>query len=227
MQHINFTTKILLKASLPVVTMMLGFFIQRKTYPIGEMLAVLVLTIGLMVFLLGDEMGYPEGTTIGFVCVLISLFTSALTPMWQEHLNETYKASTSEMLLHIYTGSFIISVVLTVVCGELDEGLHVLRTTSTPFNIMSLICFCTFAFLGTNSSIGIIIRYGPVTNGICNSCRKVASIVLSVLSFPGRNSVSFAQIIGIVLFSGGLFMRYIGRKTDLGKSRPEAQEELP
>lgn len=213
MQHINFTTKILLKASLPVVTMILGFCVQCKTYPVVEMFSVLVLTIGLMVFLLGDDFSFPEGSNIGFACVFVSLITSALTPIWQEHLNEKYKASSSEMLLHIYTGSFLISLVLTFAFDEMWEGLHVLQTTVTPFNMMTLFCFCTFAFLGTNSSIGIIIRYGSVTNGICNSCRKVISILISILMFPDRNGVSSAQILGIGLFSAGLFLRSAGKKT--------------
>ena len=215
MQHINFTTKIILKSAMPVVTMILGFTIQRKRYSIAEIFAVLVLTVGLTVFLMGDELSLPEGSTMGLFCVTISLISAALTPIWQEHLNETYNASTSEMLLHLYTGSFVISLVLTFVFDEMSAGIEVLRTTSTPFNMLALFCFCTFAFLGTNSSIGIITRYGSLTNGICNSARKVLSILISIILFPTRNGVTMTQLFGISLFAGGLFLRSTAKKVNV------------
>lgn len=227
MQHVNFTTKIILKSSMPVVTMILGFTIQRHRYSLSEMFAVLVLTIGLMVFLMGDNMSLPEGSSIGLSCVFISLISAALTPMWQEHLNDKYNASSSEMLLHLYTGSFFISLVLTFVFDEMHAGLEVLRTTSTPFNIMSLLCFCTFAFLGTNSSIGIITRYGSLTNGICNSARKVLSIIISILAFPTRNGITMAQLFGIALFSGGLFLRSTAKKAGSPKEVVSQLEPAP
>lgn len=207
MQHINFPTKILLKACLPVVTMILGFGIQGKRYSNTEIFSVLVLTMGLAVFLLGDNMALPQGTALGFLFVFISLLSSALTPMLQEHLSMRFGASSSEMLLNIYIGSFLISLALTYIFGEMEEGINVLRTTTTPFYIISLVCFCSFAFMGTSSSIGITIRYGALMNGICNSCRKVLSVIISVWSFPDRNGISFIQVFGISLFAGGLFLK--------------------
>ena len=207
MQHINFPTKILLKACLPVVTMVLGVGIQQKTYPISEVISVLLLTIGLMVFLLGDNLAMPEGTAMGFLCVFLSLISSALTPMWQEHLSVKYHASSSEMLLYTYFGSFLISLLLSVVFDEMNAGMEVLRATSNWYNMMCLFGFCTFAFLGSNASVGITIRYGALTNGICNSCRKILSVMISVLSFPGRNSITPIQFFGISIFSGGLYLK--------------------
>lgn len=171
------------------------------------MFSVFVLTIGLMVFLLGDEMALPEGTTIGFIYVFISLISSALTPMLQEHLSSRYSATSSELVLNIYIGSFLISLFLTFVAGEMGAGIEVLRTSSTPFYLLSLLGFCTFAFLGTNSSVGITIRYGALANGICNSCRKVLSIVISILSFPERNGISLIQFFGLSLFTAGLVLK--------------------
>ena len=56
--------------------------------------------------------------------------------------------------------------------------------------------------------MGLTIRFGPVVNGICNSCRKFLSILISIVFFPSRNSIDHTQIIGMLCFSGGLAMRW-------------------
>ena len=212
MQHINFPTKILLKASLPIVTMVLGVLLENRFYSIYEVTSVLVLTLGIIVFFLGDSFDVPEGTAIGFFCMFMSLVCSALTPMLQEHASAHYHTTSSDMLFSTYLGSFLISIFLTYAVGELYTGIEVLKSQYTPGYLCALVGFCTFAFLGASSSIGITIRFGAVTNGICNSCRKVLSVLISIVAFPSRNAVTISQMAGLSLFAAGLFLRVNGKR---------------
>ena len=212
MQFINYPTKIICKSMLPVVTICLSY-IRGKRYSIYEILSVLILSLGLLFFVMGDDFVFPEETSAGFFFVFLSLLTASATPIYQEYLSECYGTGSSEMLLFSYAGSFLICVCWASIIGEITEGINILVLHTTPFYFLCLLCFCTFGFLGANCSIGLTVRFGPLTNGICNCCRKFLSVLISLLSFPDRNHLDLTQITGIVLFAGSLIFRLIAKNS--------------
>jgi hypothetical protein len=211
MQYINFPTKMLFKSALPIATMLLGLLWGRR-YSTLEYAAVCTLTVGIMLFMMGRELSFPEGSMQGFVYVTISLLSAALTPIWQEHLSSTYRSTVSELLLYSYVGSLALCGGLSGLLGQTSKGVSLLLESSSWFYWACLLGFSTFGYLGANCSVGITLRFGALTNGICNSSRKIITVLVSILAFPTRNGVDSVQVLGLAVFVAGLSMRIYGKQ---------------
>lgn len=217
MQYINFPTKMLFKSALPIATMLLGLLWGRR-YSTVEYAAVCTLTAGIVLFMTGRELAFPEGSLPGFAYVTISLLSAALTPIWQEHLASTYRSTVGELLVFSYLGSFGLCASLSAVLGQTGRGIALMLASSSWFYWACLLGFSTFGYLGANCSVGITLRFGALTNGICNSSRKIVTVLVSILAFPGRNGVDGVQVLGLAVFVLGLVMRTYGKQRSASSS---------
>lgn len=98
MTRINYPAKTLCKSALPIVTMLIGLIGFRKSYPLRDYVVSVLLVTGLYLFLAVDASAAPQGTGIGLFFVGLSLLGAALIPMVQEHILDTYEATTEELL---------------------------------------------------------------------------------------------------------------------------------
>jgi hypothetical protein len=217
MTQINYPAKVLFKSATPVVTMVIGLFWFKKTYPLRDYLVVGLLVFGLCVFIVGDASGSPQSTRLGIIYVTISMFGSAGLPMIQEHCMTTYNSSIEDLLYHTFLGSALMSLVMSLASGEFTQGVVFLVNTGSLHTWFIMFAFTIFGFLGSNFSAGLTLQYGALVNGISNTFRKALTLGLSFFLFPERNELTTHKIIGSAIFFSGLMVR-IFSKTGHGSS---------
>lgn len=206
MTEINYPAKVLFKSANPIITIFLGLFWFRKTYPIRDYIVVLLLIFGLYIFITSDNRNRPECTTLGIVYVVLSMFGSAGVPMIQEHCITTYNASIEDLLYFCFLGSTIVSLLLSILNGEFLEGILFLINSSSIHIWIIFIAFCTFGFIGANFSTAITAHYGSLVNGLANTFRKAVTIIVSFLMFPERNELTVRKVYGALIFFSGLLV---------------------
>ena len=178
------------KSALPIVTMIIGICWFRKSYPLRDYVVSLLLMLGLYLFISVDAVSSPQGTGLGLFFVTLSLIGAALVPMVQEHILDTFDASSEEILYFTFLGSAGMSLVFTILSGEAVEGTRFLLSKGSFFMWVCFTLFNTFGFLGAACSISLTSRFGSVVNALTNTGRKAASVVISFMLFPQRNSLT-------------------------------------
>jgi cytochrome bd-type quinol oxidase subunit 2 len=142
--------------------------------------------------------------------------------MVQEHCISKYNATVEELLYHSFLGSTIISFVLSVISGELFEGIIFLIKKGDVHTLIGLAAFCTFGFAGANFSTGLTLRFGSLVNGITNTARKAVTLALSFALFPERNVLTSQHVLGACIFFCGLIVRTVSKdkhKSHRGKKK--------
>jgi len=218
MQHLNYTAKLLCKSMKPVVTVLIGTFWFRKSYPLHDYIAVILLVIGIYTFIDGDMRKSPTGTSFGIILVTISMFTSAGTPMVKEHVLDKFNPTIEELLYWEYLGCAVTSFVYSIICGELQSGVHVLLNNRQNFFVwISMAGFCTFTIFGALFSSAIISRFGSLVNGVTVTSRKAMTLALFMIFANGP--YTWYHILGAATFFLGLSIRlYCNKESDADKS---------
>ena len=207
MKHINYPAKTMCKSALPIVTMLMGILWFKKSYPFRDYLVSLLLVTGLYLFLAVDVKNSFQGTSIGLFYVTLSLLGAALVPMVQEHVMDQFEATPEELLYFSFLGSAIMSFIFTFISGEAIEGTLFLLRKGSLFMWICFTLFNTCGFLGAACSIALTARFGSVVNAITNTSRKAASIAISFLLFPERNTLHTQHVLGAGIFFTGILLR--------------------
>jgi hypothetical protein len=205
MTRINYPAKTMCKSALPIVTMIIGICWFRKSYPMRDYVVSFLLVMGLYLFIAVDANTSPQGTGIGLFFVTLSLIGSALIPMVQEHILDTFDATTEEVLYFSFLGSAVMSFILTFTSGEAFGGIAFLLSKGTPYMWVCFTAFNTCSFLGAACSIALTSRFGSVINALVNTSRKATSITLSFVLFPERNSLHYQVCMQILVPSPCMF----------------------
>lgn len=211
MTQINYPAKVLFKSANPVVTMIIGVTLLKRTYPFRDYIVVVMLVIGLYIFIAGDASESPSSTRLGVIYVVISMFGSAGVPMIQEHCMTVYNASVEDLLYHCYVGSTFLSLIVSIILGEFGTGVMFLVRSGSVHTWLLMAGFCTFGYAGNNFSAALTLQYGALVNGISNTFRKALTIALSFVLFPERNVFSSQKLIGTLIFFAGLLIRIFGK----------------
>lgn len=132
--------------------------------------------------------------------------------MLQEHAVDRYAASVEDLLYFSFVGGAALSLAVSLLNGECVEGLRFLAETLTPSSLCVLFAFTSFSFLGATCSTGITAQHGALVNGLCNTVRKAATIVLSFALFPERNHWTAGKVHGVCIFFAGLLLRVLARR---------------
>ena len=209
MQHLNYTAKLLCKSMKPVVTVVIGTFWFRKSYPLHDYVAVILLVIGIYTFIEGDMRISPTGTSIGIILVLVSMFTSAGTPMVKEYVLDKFNPTIEQLLYWEYLGCAITSFLYAICCGELQTGVNVLLSHRRNTMVwISMAGFCTFTIFGALFSSAIISRFGSLVNGVTVTSRKAMTLALFMIftNVP----CTWYHTLGAVTFFAGLSVRLYG-----------------
>ena len=217
MSRINYPAKVLFKSANPVITMLIGLLIFGKKYQFRDYIVVLLLVIGLYVFVSADSKNSPEGTNIGIIFVLLSMLFGAAQPVIQEHLMQTYQATTEELLYFSFLGSTIISFLLSLLAGELFEGLHFLYSQGTFHIWFIFLCFVFVGFFGSNFSTKLTQGFGALVNGLANTVRKAVTLSISFIMFPERNHLVMQHVVGASIFMCGLILRLFFKEEKIHK----------
>lgn len=187
LKYVTFPLQVLAKASKVIPVMIMGKCISRKKYDNYEYITAVMISLGMALFLLGQEHQQVSGkhaaeTTLpGVILLLGYLVCDSFTSNWQGQLFSQYKVSSVQMML----GVNMFSCLLTST-SLLEQGAF-----KTAFDFMSQ--YPNFIFdcliLSVCSAVGqlfifyTISEFGAVTFVIIMTVRQGLAILLSCIYY--------------------------------------------
>jgi solute carrier family 35 (adenosine 3'-phospho 5'-phosphosulfate transporter), member B2 len=220
LKYVSFPTQMLAKALKLVPVMLMGKFINNKTYETYEYICGAMIGFGIYLFLSSSEsiefgqdlFGNPEGVRgiyCGLVLLSLYLFFDSFTSQWQTRMFELKKEmSPLQMMLVINAFSTAFSFITLVHQEELTVSLTFVY--NHPVIMFHMIIFTLCSTIGQLYIFYTVKNFGAVVFSIIMSLRILTSILLSCLVYS--HPITELGFIGITIVFGSITYR-IMRKT--------------
>ncbi|CAL8071861.1 unnamed protein product [Calicophoron daubneyi] len=214
LKHITFPTQVLSKACKIIPVMIMGRFIQHRTYTAVDYLTSVLVSSGLSLFLLSDPTGQEKMSQerkieafSGTFLVICYLALDSLTSNLQDRMFKAYLLSP----LQVMVGTNFWSVVLTLFPLLQQNGLFPslrFAVDHTEF-AMNVLISATCSAVGQLFIFLTIAHFGPAVFVLIMTLRMGLSILLSCVLFS--HPISAAGIVGILIVFCALFVRVYWR----------------
>ncbi|KAL7694701.1 putative UAA transporter [Plasmopara halstedii] len=223
LRYVTYITRILGKSCRSIPIMVLGVLLGRK-YDLKKYLSVIVLSTGVAIFLFGtvqekqedsvEQNSYDDTSAehkrtpnmvIGFSLLVLSLFLDGATGALEDKFMETYHIGAFDLMFSVNLYKALFSAFGMVINGE---ATHFLK-----YVIPSLPSLFMLSFTGAWGQAFIfftISNFGALTSAIIGTCRKVLSIVLSVVLFG--HILSIQQMVGLGFSFLGIGLNWVNLK---------------
>ncbi|KAI9912354.1 hypothetical protein PsorP6_005495 [Peronosclerospora sorghi] len=220
LRYLTYITRILGKACKSIPVMIMGVIFGKK-YAVPKYVSVLVLSLGVALFLVGtahEKQAHEMGTTgthasgpehartpnmvCGFWLLMLSLLLDGATGALEDKFMETYHIGPFDLMHFVNVYKALFAGVGMVVNSEVPTFLEWVLPSLPNLLLLSL----TGAF-GQAFIFFTISKFGALTAAIIGTCRKVLSIVLSVVWFG--HVLSLQQTVGLSLSFVGIAIPWI------------------
>ncbi|TDH67258.1 hypothetical protein CCR75_002422 [Bremia lactucae] len=225
LRYVTYITRILGKSCKSIPVMIMGVLLGKK-YAIKKYVSVFILSIGVAIFLLGTPHEHkrmhqdashhhlPEhertpNMALGFSLLALSLVLDGATGALEDKFMESYDIGAFDLMFHVNIYKAFFAAAGLVVNDEVPVFLQYI----VPLLPSLLMLSFTGAF-GQAFIFFAIYKFGALTTTIIGTCRKVLSIVLSVIYFG--HVLSIEQTTGLVLFFFGLGLSWVSIKNCFG-----------
>lgn len=208
LSFMSYPAQALAKSCKLIPVMLARIILMGKRYSLVEYLQVVCITLGICVFMLGDQKGggkhggkeHPETSWIGLGLCCVSLILDGYTGPAQEKLNHKHKISMATMMFWINFWAFCLVGVVLVGTGEMWTGsafclkhLDFLRDAST---------FALLSALGQASILFTLICFNSLVVVTVTTTRKFFTILFSVVLYG--HTLAGGQWLGVALVFLGL-----------------------
>lgn len=221
LRYVTFITRILGKSCKSIPVMLVGLFLGKK-YALKKYVSVVVLSIGVAVFLVGtahekqhhkavqtneirDHVAVHERTPnvfLGFSLLLLSLLFDGATGALEDKYMEQYHIGAFDLMYTVNVYKCVFAAVGMVVMGEIPTFVDQVIPSMPNLVLLSLTGAMGQAFIFFTIS-----KFGALTTSIIGTCRKVLSIVLSVILFG--HILSLEQFIGLAVSFLGIGLNWV------------------
>ena len=221
LKYVTFPTQMLAKAFKVVPVMLMGKFINNKSYDTYEYVCASTIGFGIYLFISSSEdidlgqnvFGNPEGvkgTWCGIVLLMLFLFFDSFTAQWQTRMFTIKKEmSPLQMMLVINAFSSAFSFITLVHQEELYDAMSFV--TAHPIISLHMAIFTICSTVGQLYIFYTVKNFGAVVFSIIMSMRILFSVLLSCLVYS--HPVTELGVIGIMVVFGAITYR-IMRKTE-------------
>lgn len=228
MRFITYPTKVLMKSTRVVFTMVLGVFIGNKTYRFRDYAAAGLLVLGLALFLHADS---RESSVVfhpaGIVMMIISLLCDGAFGNWSEKVMRDYRVGHDEFQVQLYFLAFLAVASAALARGELISGIQFFLLQDGAADevsgheddatvdwaigkrekILALVFFSTAGLFGSSCAGAITKHSGALAFSITSTARKAITLFLSFALF--HNTSTLEHISGMLIFLSALILKSI------------------
>jgi adenosine 3'-phospho 5'-phosphosulfate transporter B2 len=209
LKYISFPTQVLSKSCKIIPVMLVGIFVNKKTYGLLEYLDALLISAGVAMFTLSEKSGGAgkrgggEDSTYGIILLLTYLLSDSFTSQWQSRVFKQYGVDQFQMMFGVNIWSVFFTGISLFLSGE--------GTSSLQFIMADLSAFYDTVILSVTSAVGQLFifysvkEFGPVVFTIMMTLRQILSLFLSCLLFG--HSVHLLGALGTTLVFLVIFNR--------------------
>jgi len=184
--HINYTTAMLFKSAKVPAVMLGGKVINQHRPRRSEVCWAITLTVGLLLFGLGDRIESPRFSAVGMLLVAGNLCGSSITSNLQQRVLKLDASAkgVEQLLFAQYAVASVILLVFTAASGELWEAMTWYMTDGRSKAIALSMADNVFSFLGLEAVFRITGEFDATCANVVCSCRKVFTFLFSFWLFP-------------------------------------------
>ena len=198
--------QVLAKASKVIPVMLMGKIVSKRKYEYYEYVVAVLITIGMIAFLLGSDEGKKSSSVTTFSGVIILMGYMAFdsfTSSWQGALFTEYKMSSIQMMAGVNLFSCLLTSVSLMQQGIFYSSLVFMSQYSAFFFDCIILSICSAT--GQLFIYHTISTFGPVIFVIIMTVRQVMAVIISCIKF--HHPLAPIAIIGILIIFSALFLR--------------------
>jgi len=219
LKYISFPTQVLAKASKVIPVMLMGKVVSKKKYDYYEYVVALLISVGMVAFLLGSDEGKKASsvTTFSGVVILVGYMVfDAFTSNWQGALFTEYKMSSIQMMAGVNLFSCLFTSISLLQQGIFYSSLVFMSQYSSFVIDCVVLSICSA--VGQLFIYHTISTFGPVIFVIIKTVRQVIAVVISCIKF--HHPLAPIAILGILIIFSALFLRiYCGYRMKAQKKK--------
>jgi len=178
LEYLNYPTRIMFKSSKVIPVMVVGTFMQKKTYTAKQYGNAALLVTGLAIFCLGEKELSPEFSGTGIVLILLGVSCDAITSNYEEHtFFQKHGCSYQEVTFYAYLFGSLWTAIAMLATGEAYEAYTYAQENPAVLSygvVSSIAGYTSVVFV-----LLLIQHFGATITEVVKSCRKVFSIVIS------------------------------------------------
>ncbi|KAF7269703.1 hypothetical protein GWI33_017224 [Rhynchophorus ferrugineus] len=202
LKYVSFPHQVLAKASKTIPVMIMGKVISKTKYEFYEYLTAVILSVGMLLFMLdtGNDRSTSTVTTFSGVILLCSYIAfDSFTSNWQGKLFNTYEMKPVQMMCFVNFFSCIFTLVSLIQHGGLLESLQFMFTY--PQFIFDIIVLSVCSASGQMFIFSTIDSFGPLVFVIISTIRQCLSVLLSCIIYHHQVDVMGSIGLFLVFFS--------------------------
>jgi solute carrier family 35 (adenosine 3'-phospho 5'-phosphosulfate transporter), member B3 len=240
LRYTTYPLKVAFKSCKLIPTMWLGLFITKRSFPWNQYIAASIMCAGLVLLTLADRkqthnstiLADKQGTSsllltwIGPMLLCLSTTLDSIVPNLQERLFATTDCSTNHAMFLCNTFMFILSLLYTIVNGELLAAVR--YCSDHPWTLAVLFGQSLSAYMGLQCYLTVVSRHGGVAAVLMANIRKLITIGISFLLFA--KPCSKQHLVGLTCMVGGVYLGVsakhrqgklnVGKKLDVENIHP-------
>lgn len=178
LEYLNYPTRIMFKSSKVIPVMIVGTFMQKKSYSAKQYGNAMLLVTGLAIFCLGEAELSPSFSVMGIGLILLGVSCDAITSNYEEHtFFAKHGCSYQEVTFYAYLFGSLWTAIAMVATGEAYDAY-----TYAQQNPAVLYYGVVSSIAGYTSVVFVLLliqHFGATVTEVVKSCRKVFSIVIS------------------------------------------------
>lgn len=206
LKYVAFPVQTVFKSSKIIPVMMMGRFLKGNSYPLGQYVEALLITIGVAIFSLTTKTAKVNNDTeiIGLIFMLMYICCDSFTSQWQDKIYQQYGRSNVDqyqMMLCVNTCAIVITTTGLIVSGDVPVVHEFLSKNPVALNY-NIITAITSAS-GQLFIFYTIKEFGPIVFTVIMTTRQLFSITLSCILFGhkiGLTSLLGASMVFLVIF---------------------------
>jgi len=213
LKYVNFPTQILSKACKLLAVMLMSQLINKKRYKRIEYMFALSITLGMSLFLFGNQQLQDNYTRKlhhqtnqhsfidGIFILMLYVTFDAFTSNWQGKLFDKYGISSLQMMAVINFYSIAFTLASLTETGSLVESLKLILNCKELFKDCLLLSICSAT--GQLFVFYTISQFGPLAFTTIMTLRQALAILLSCFIY--KHHLSILSVVGICLVFATLF----------------------
>uniref|UniRef100_A0A131XDJ2 Adenosine 3'-phospho 5'-phosphosulfate transporter 2 n=1 Tax=Hyalomma excavatum TaxID=257692 RepID=A0A131XDJ2_9ACAR len=207
--YLNYPTQVLFKCCKLIPVLLGGVLIQGKKYNYLDLLAAVLMSVGLAAFILTDNKLSPTFSLIGVAMILTALLFDAAIGNMQEKAMTAYGTSNSEIMVFSYSiGSVILFFVLATMQDLTPAVKFFARHPVETYGYAAI--FSILGYLGIQLVLTLISISGAFVTVVVTTFRKALSIILSFMLFAKPFSFQYVWSGTLVLL--GVYIHAYSKK---------------
>ncbi|KAF5289282.1 hypothetical protein FQR65_LT11903 [Abscondita terminalis] len=227
LKYVSFLHQVLAKAAKTIPVMIMGKLISKTKYDYYEYVAAIILSVGMLFFMLdtgNDRKGSTTVTTLSGVILLCSYIAfDSFTSNWQGALFKQYRMKPVQMMCGVNFFSCIFTTISLMQQGGFMKSLSFMINFPTFIFDCLLISLCSAA--GQLFIYETIASFGPLVFVIITTIRQGFSVLLSCIIY--KHQIHMWGIIGVLLVFFSIFLRiYCGYRLKIKRKRAQNVSEL-